>query len=199
MADELTAERPGMCGYCGGGYSRGDRLTRLADGALVHAWPCGAAPAQAALPPAKPLSRHPGRPRELFVYVGDVFGRGRVVNSDVVIPWAQPRPGAELACSCGRTYLATVRQLLDGSVRSCGCSKRDRIAAIAQARRQAAAARLAADAKTCSRCRKPRPLACFAAEPRSADGRRSVCRDCTSAAKRQARAARRVTATRPAE
>lgn len=57
-----------------------------------------------------------GRKRQLFVQPGQQFGRLMVIRE---VP-AKPR-SAECLCDCGKTHIAPIKRLSDGTTRSCGC------------------------------------------------------------------------------
>jgi hypothetical protein len=67
--------------------------------------------------------------RKAFVVVGQRFGRGVVVRTEVRTPPTSSAPSgliaADLLCDCGTQYRASLRGLYDQKIKSCGCRGRE--------------------------------------------------------------------------
>jgi 5-methylcytosine-specific restriction endonuclease McrA len=106
------------------GYTIG-RPKRFVKGHALkaHLWPDGTPQARGAL-----------KRRTQFVEIGQRFGRGVVIEADLLVPRSGVRGGktrtnmrsARLRCDCGTEYVSALQALLNGSSQSCGCLRLER-------------------------------------------------------------------------
>jgi hypothetical protein len=122
------------------------------------------------------------QPRRLFVEAGQRYGRGTVTDPDIaILIGGHKNRAARLICDCGAEFTATLRALLAGTRKSCGCIRKDIGQAAGAARHEALLARIASGRKTCGRCHRELDRAVFPPQPSAPDGLGCYCRPCRAA------------------
>lgn len=83
-------------------------------------------------PGENPQARGGQKRRKLHAELGQRFGRGIVIEIDLMIP-RRGRPitqglrGARLLCDCGNEYVSALQALCSGACQSCGCLHLERV------------------------------------------------------------------------